>query len=90
MTSPLSNDRSHASWEGFVELFQVGGGDLLPHLSCTFFPPILKMIPFCLLFAISKPFKLQQRDCNRVVDLLTKINLLILFFSLAAREAALF
>ena len=38
------------------------------------------MIPFRLLFAISKPFKLQQRDCNRVVDLLTKINLLFLFF----------
>ena len=71
ITSPLSNDRSHASWEGFVELFQVGGGDLLPHLSRTFFPPILKMIPLRLLLAISKPFKLQQRDCNRVVDLFT-------------------
>ena len=46
----------------------------------TFFSPILKMIPFRLLLAISKPFKLQQRDCNRVVDLLAKINLLFLFF----------
>ena len=29
MTSPLSNNGDHAPWEGFVELFQVGGSDLL-------------------------------------------------------------
>ena len=43
-------------------------------------------IPFRLLLAISKPFKLQRWDCNRVVDFLTKIILLFLFFSLAALE----
>ena len=74
VTSPLNH--GHVPWEGFVELFQVGWGDLLPHLSRTFFPPILKMIPFRLLLAISKPFKLQQWYCNRVIDLLSKINLL--------------
>ena len=81
VTSPLNNDHSHVPWEGIVQLFQVGGGDLLPNLSRSFFSPILKMIPSRLLLAISKPLELQQRDCNRIVDLLTKINLLFLFFS---------
>ena len=76
MTSPLINDCGHAPWEGFVQLFQVRGMIFF----LTFFSPIWKMIPFRLLFAICKPFKLQQRDCNRVVDLLTEINLLFLFF----------
>ena len=76
MTYPLINDCGHAPWEGFVQLFQVRGVIFFP----TFISPIFKMIPFRLLFAISKTFKLQQRDYNRVVDLLTKINLLFLFF----------
>ena len=80
VTSYLNNDHSYVPWEGIVQLFQVGGGDLLPNLSRSFFSPILKMIPSRLLLAISKRFELQQRDCNRIVDLLTQINLLFLFF----------
>ena len=64
------NDSGHAPWHGFVQGFDVLGGDLSPDPSGDFFGLFLKMTYQLQTSVISRRIELEQRDCAHMKDLL--------------------